>query len=53
MKKLVYTMEQVEQLARFINELTVTGINNCKLVALCTQVIDNPTETIEEEEGVK
>ena len=53
MKKLVYTMEQMQQLAKFINELNVTGINNCKLIALCAQVIDSPTETIEEEEGVE
>ena len=42
--KVVYTMEQMQELSRYLNELTVTGINNCKLIALCTQIIDNPTE---------
>ena len=42
--KVVYTMEQMQELSRYLNELTVTGIHNCKLIALCTQIIDNPTE---------
>ena len=42
--KVVYTLEQIQELSRYLNELTVTGIHNCKLIALCTQIIDNPTE---------
>ena len=42
--KVVYTLEQIQELSRYLNELTVTGLNNCKLIALCTQIIDNPTE---------
>lgn len=42
--KVIYTMEQMQELSRYLNELTVTGIHNCKLIALCTQIIDNPTE---------
>lgn len=48
--KVIYTMEQMQELSRYLNELTVSGINNCKLIALCTQIIDNPTEI---EEGDK
>lgn len=44
MKKVIYTLEQMQELSRYLNELTVTGINNCKIIALCTQIIDNPTE---------
>lgn len=40
-------MEQMQELSRYLNELTVTGIHNCKLIALCTQIIDNPTEVEE------
>ena len=42
--KVVYTMEQMQELSRCLNELTVKGLDNCKLIALCTQIIDNPTE---------
>ncbi len=49
MKKLVYTMEQMQELVRNLNQLTVQGIDNCKLIALSTQIIDNPQETIEED----
>ena len=45
--KVIYTMEQMQELSRYLNELTVSGINNCKLIALCTQIIDNPTEVEE------
>ena len=45
--KVVYTLEQIQELSRYLNELTVTGLNNCKLIALCTQIIDNPTEVEE------
>lgn len=47
MKKLVYTMEQMQELVRNLNQLTVQGIDNCKLISLSTQIIDNPQETIE------
>lgn len=50
MEKVIYTMEQMRELSRYLNELTVTGIRNCQLVSLCTQIIDNPTEV---EEGDK
>lgn len=42
--KVIYTMEQMQELSRYLNELTVKGLDNCKLIALCTQIIDNPTE---------
>lgn len=45
--KLVYTMEQMQELIRNLNQLTVHGIDNCRLIALSTQIIDNPQETIE------
>ena len=48
--KVIYTMEQMQELSKCLDSLTVTGINNCKLIALCTQIIDNPAEV---EEGDK
>lgn len=47
--KVVYTMEQMQEIVGHLNNLTVQGIENCKRVALCTQIIDEPQETIEEE----
>jgi hypothetical protein len=48
--KVIYTMEQMKELSNLLNQLTVTGLNNCKIIALCTQIIDNPAEV---EEGDK
>lgn len=45
--KVIYTMEQMQELSRYLNELTVKGLENCKLVALCAQIIDNPTKVEE------
>lgn len=42
--KVIYTMEQMQELSKILNEVTVKGLDNCKLIALCTQIIDNPTE---------
>lgn len=54
MKKVVYTLEQMQQLAGYLNALVVSGIDNCRLITLSTNIIDNPIETIEEEkEGEK
>lgn len=50
--KAIYTMEQMQELGRNLDGLTVTGIQNCKLVALCVQIIDNPVE-IEDTENAK
>ena len=47
--KVVYTMEQMQEIVGHLNNLTVQGIENCKRVALCTQIIDEPQETIEED----
>ena len=45
--KVIYTMEQMQELSRCLDSLVVSGLNNCKLIALCTQIIDNPTEVEE------
>lgn len=37
-------MEQMQELSKCLDSLTVSGLSNCKLIALCTQIIDNPTE---------
>ncbi len=42
MKKVVYTMEQIIDLSRLINGLTVTGLENCKLIAAAAHIIDTP-----------
>ena len=42
-----YNININNKVSRYLNELTVTGLNNCKLIALCTQIIDNPTEVEE------
>lgn len=44
----------MQQLAGYLNALVVSGIDNCRLITLSTNIIDNPIETIEEEkEGEK
>lgn len=37
-------MKQMQELTAHLNQLTVSGIENCKRIALCTQIINNPTE---------
>lgn len=49
--KVIYTMDQMQELVSHLNQLNIQGIDNCKRIAVCTQIIDNPIETIEEEEG--
>ena len=49
MKKLIYTLEQMQELVSHLNQLTVQGIDNCKRIAICTQIVDNPIETEEGE----
>lgn len=53
MQKRIYTDKQMLEIATFINGLTVTGIEVCKMVSRVADIIDNPIETIEEEEGEK
>ena len=45
--KVIYTMEQMQELSRCLDSLVVSGLNNCKLIGLCAQIIDNPTEVEE------
>lgn len=49
--KVIYTMEQMKELSRYLDGLTVQGLQNCNLISACTQIIDNPTEVIEEEKN--
>lgn len=45
--KVIYTIEQMQELSKLLNGVTVKGLENCKLIALCAQIIDNPTEVEE------
>lgn len=53
MQKVVYSMEQMQRIAICLESLSVTGFNNCRCITECGQIIDNPLETVEEEEGEK
>ena len=50
MKKVVYNEEQIIELVKIINALNITGIDNCKLIVMCTNIIDTPIESIEVED---
>lgn len=49
MKKVVYTMEQMQTIASCLTSLKVTGIDNCKLIVLASDIIDAPVDLIEED----
>lgn len=51
MKKLIYTVDQIMELVGYLETITVNGTENCKRVALISQIINSPTDAIEEEEG--
>lgn len=47
MKKVIYTEEQIKQVMALLNDVTVTGVQNAKRVAVIAQVLD--LGTVEEE----
>lgn len=48
-KKVVYTEEQIKQVMALLNDITVTGVQNAKRIAVIAQVLDSGTA--EEKEG--
>ena len=38
-----YTTEQISTVLQMLNELQVSGINNCSRVAEITRILQNPT----------
>jgi hypothetical protein len=49
MKKVVYTMEQAQNIATFLGALTITGGDGCKQWYKAIEAIENPLQIIEEE----
>jgi len=50
-KKVIYSMEQMVEITKFIDSLTLTGIKQCREITRIADIIDNPIDTINEEEG--
>jgi len=42
-------MEQMQDLSQILNCLTVTGLNNNRLIASAAQIIDSSIEVIDDE----
>jgi hypothetical protein len=54
MQKVVYSMEQMQELSRRLNQLSVTGIEQSKTVVYMATIIDSPLTVIEEPmEGIE
>jgi hypothetical protein len=51
--KAVYTIEQTQILIGYLDTMVISGIENCKRVALIAGIIEKPIQTIEEKEGGK
>jgi hypothetical protein len=51
MKKIVYSVDQIRELAGYLDMMVLTGRENFKRAALISQIIDTPIDAIEEKEG--
>lgn len=49
-KKLVYNLEQIQELVAYINGIKVSGIDDCNRISLCADIINKPIEEIEVED---
>ena len=47
MQKVVYTLEQMQELSRQLNTLTITGLEQSKKIVFMATIIDNPCEIID------
>jgi hypothetical protein len=51
LKKVVYSLEQMQNLSRLINALTVTGLDNFRIITAAASIIDDPIQEIIDEIG--
>lgn len=47
MQKLVYSLEQMQELSRALNDLGIKGIEQAKIMVYAANIIDNPLKVIE------
>lgn len=46
-----YTTTQIQSILQLLNQINVQGIDNCKRICLIEQILQNPEEGEEKENG--